>query len=100
MTTPAPREFRYKGGGHLPGNQLHKYMSLTIFAEPQQYTPLTSATSVLESKPPAPSELLETIEPKKRTEDGTRSLDQNVTANADLASCQGGLTTAEPPLEC
>jgi len=63
-------------------------------------SPSTSATSVLESKLPAPSEPLETTEEtgrQKRKRDPS-PLNQTV-MDDDAASCQGGSTAAEPPLE-
>ena len=63
-------------------------------------SPSTSATSALESKLPAPLESLETTEEtgrQKRKRDPS-ALNQTVMAD-DAASCQGGSTAAEPPLE-
>jgi hypothetical protein len=100
MTTPPPKRNSIRTW-RAPSKQSPARINVSrIFAEPQQFTPPTSATSVLESKLPPPSELLETTEEargQKRERDPS-PLNQTVTAD-DAASCQGGSTAAEPPLE-
>jgi len=100
MTTPPPKR-NSRQTWRAASKQLPAQINVSrIFAEPQQSTPSTSATSVLESKLPAPSELLETTEEKRRQkrERDPSPMNQAVTAD-DAASCQGGSTAAEPPLE-
>ena len=101
MTTPPPKKNPIKTW-RAPSKQSPAQINVSrIFAEPQQFTPSTSATSVLESKLPAPSESLETTEQTRRQkrERDPSPLNQTVTTNADVASCQGGSTAAEPLLE-
>ena len=100
MTTP-PTKRNSIQTWRAPSKQSPAQINVSrIFAEPQQSTPSTSATSVLESKLPAPSELLETTEERRRQkrERDPSPMNQAVTAD-DAASCQGGSTAAEPPLE-
>ena len=101
MTTPPPKKNPIQTW-RAPSKQSPAQINVSrIFAEPQQFTPSTSATSVLESKLPAPSELLETTEQTRRQkrERDPSPLNQTVTTNADVASRQDGSTAAEPLLE-
>lgn len=100
MTTPPPKR-NSRQTWRAPSKQLPAQINVSrIFAEPQQSTPSTSATSVLESKLQPLSELLETTEEtrQQKRERDPSPMNQTVTAG-DGASCQGGSPAAEPPLE-
>jgi len=100
MTTPSPKKNPIQTW-RAPSKQSPARINVSrIFAEPQQSTPSTSATSVLESKLPPPPELLETTEETRRLkrERDPSPLNRAVTAD-DVTSCHGGSTAAEPRLE-
>jgi len=97
-TTPPPKRNPIQTW-RAPSKQSQAQINVSrIFAEPP---PSTSATSLLEWKLPASSELLETTERtiRQKRERDPSPLDQTVTANADVVSRQGGSTVAEPLLE-
>ena len=101
MTTPPPKRNPIQTW-RAPSKQSPAQINVSrIFAEPQQFTPSTSATSVLESKLPVPSELLDTTERtiRQKRERDPSPLNRTVTADADVASNQGGSPVAEPLLE-
>ena len=101
MTTQPPKKNPIQTW-RAPSKQSPAQINVSrIFAEPQQFTPSTSATSVLESKLPAPSESLETTEQTRRQkrERDPSPLNQTITTNANVASRQDGSTAAEPLLE-
>jgi hypothetical protein len=100
MTTPPPKR-NSRQTWRAASKPLPAQTNVSrIFAEPQQSTPSTSASSVLESKLPPASELLETSEGtiRQKRERDASPLNQTVTAE-DATSCQDGSTAAEPRLE-
>ena len=98
MTTPPPKRNSIQTW-RAPSKQSPAQINVSrIFAEPQQFAPSTSATSVLESKLPPPSESLEAEETKRQKRERDPSpLNQAHTADS-AASHQGGSTAAVPPL--
>jgi len=101
MTTP-PTKRNSIQTWRAPSKQSPAQINVSrIFAEPQQFAPSTSATAVLESKLPPPSELLDITEETRRQkrERDPSPVNQAVTAT-DVAPCQHGRPTpAAPPLE-
>ena len=105
MTTPPPKRNPIQTW-RAPSKQSPAQINVSrIFAEPQQFAPSTSATSVLESKLPPPAELLEASQESRgqKRERDTSPLNQAVAAVAagadDAASRQRGSPASAPPLE-
>jgi hypothetical protein len=100
MTTPPPKRNSTQTW-RAPSKQSPAQINVSrIFAEPQQFAPSTSATSVLESKLPPPPELLERTEETRRQkrERDPSPLNQAVMTN-DATAHQSASTSGASPLE-